>query len=139
MMNTILAQARPGSRPSRSISRRVALVASIAGALVATSGLLLLVVLGGSIELGSAVSYLGWLGCIGFLLVRRRWTPFVSAALSTLILGLLVNQPYATGSLLNPSGNYGHFAGVMIVIICVLLALGGSLGAAAREYRNLSE
>jgi hypothetical protein len=138
-MNVSIAPSAATTNSSRSVATKVALGASIVGALIATSGIALLVVLRAPVELGSAMSYLCWLGSIGVLVGRRRWAPVASAALSAVILVLLANQPYATGSLLNPTGNLGHFVGVLVILTCALLVLGASVLAAARQSHPRKE
>jgi hypothetical protein len=134
-MKLVSVSGSPESRQRDSVFRKVAVGAAIVGALAATAGVATVLILAGSVELGSVISYACWLGSVGVLATGRRWAPMVSATLSAVILGLLANQPYATGSLLNPRGNYGHFAGVVVILCCALLVFGGSLAAAVRSYR----
>lgn len=131
-MNVTLRPAGTTSRRPRAIAEKIALGAAVVGALIATSGVALLAALGNPIELSSLLSYACWLGCVAALAIRPRGVPLASAGLSTVVLILLVNQPYATGSLLNPSGNYGHFAGVAVILTSDLIVLAGSLAAVIR-------
>lgn len=135
-MRASITQIDSRRREPRSAMDRLALAASFVGALAGTGGLLLLVALGGTVELSSAVTYGCWLLSIVAQLARFRGAPLVSALLAAIILYLFEKQPYAMSSLANPSGNYGHFAGVVVILTSVLLLLGASFVSAYRELRS---
>jgi len=73
------------------------------------------------------------------LATRFRWAPLVSTVLGGYNLYLVFTEPYVIESLANPKGPNGglaHFVGDVLVVACAILAFGGSIGAAAQNYRQ---
>jgi plastocyanin len=119
---------------------KIALWSTIVGALSSVGGTAVLAALKGSASTASIVVAVCWLIALVILITRFRWAPVVSTLLTGYIFIALMTESYVIASLASPKdpqiGGLIHFIGDIVTIICAILALGASIGAAIENYRH---
>src|SRR5579859_6729708 len=73
------------------------------------------------------------------LLTHLRWAPIVTTLVGAYLLVVSFIEPFAIEALANPKGPNGgiyHFIGNVLISALAILAFGGSLGEALRNYRG---
>jgi hypothetical protein len=131
------------TRQPPSVLGRIAFWAFLVGGLGGLAGAIALTIASGSTSRDLVVTTVVGLAGAGILATRFRWAPLVSTLLGGYNLYLVFTQPYVIESLVHPKtdpqGGFGHFVGVVIITAIAIIAFGGSIGAAAQNYRQGSQ
>ncbi|MBA2396488.1 MAG: hypothetical protein H0V70_27500 [Ktedonobacteraceae bacterium] len=127
------------SRRSLSPVSKVALGGFLTGAILC-GAVTLVVTLTGGHALTLLITTLAFLAGAIFIATRIRWMPLLSILISGLLFYLIFTEPYVVDSLFNPKtdpqGGFGHFVGDITIIVSLLIAFVGSVGATVQNYRQ---
>ena len=78
--------------------------------------------------------------CMVLIATRMRWMQVASLVLGFYLIYQFVSQPYVISSLMapktDPDGGFGHFVGVVILSMCVLLGVAANIGIILQNYRQ---
>jgi plastocyanin len=134
---------KPGlfSRQPFSTLEKIAFWAAIVLTLAGLGGVITLTITSGSPSADSVTGLACALAIVLILASRMRWAPLVTTVIGAYELYLVGTEPYALASLADPKGpdgGFGKFVGIVIVLACVLLVLGCSIGATVQNYRHSS-
>lgn len=75
---------------------------------------------------------------LGTVLVATgiRWTPLLGTLLGAGLLIVFFNVPYVPYHLANPREEFGFFVVIVLIMACLIVALGSGIGAAVQNYRG---
>lgn len=77
--------------------------------------------------------------CTLLVATRMRWMQVLSLIAGLYLLYQILTQPYVISSVLapktDPQGGFGHFAGVVILAMCTLLAVCANIGLVLQNVR----
>jgi plastocyanin len=75
---------------------------------------------------------------LGAVLVATgiRWTPLLGTLLGVGLLTVFFSVPYVSYHLTNPKEAFGFFVVIVLIIACLVVALGASISAAVQNYRE---
>jgi len=138
-VNNETAQTHLFTRQPLSVFGKIAFWAFLVEGLGSLGGAIALTFGNGSPSLDIVITTVCTLAGAAIIATRIRWTPLVCTVLGAYNLYLIFTVPYVIESLANPkgpNGGFAHFAGDVLVVACAILAFGGSIGAAAQNYRQ---
>ena len=118
---------------------KVAFWTSIVLTLAGLGGVITLFITSGAPSRDSVTGLICSLVIVLLLASRMRWAPILTTIIGAFDLYLVATEPYAVASLADPKGSdggLGKFIGVVIILGCILLVLGCSIGAAIQNYRQ---
>lgn len=123
---------------------RIALWSSVMRFMIASGGLVTLLILSKGAGLRTSQDVIGiasgsLLAAI-VLATRTSWSPWVSTLLTGFVFFLTARDPYELSDLINPKGPNGGFPVFfmdVVVMALALLAFGGSLGLTLDKFRPL--
>ena len=75
---------------------------------------------------------------LGAVLVATgiRWTPLLGTLLGAGLLIVFFNVPYVPYHLANPKEEFGFFVVIVLIVACLVVALGTGIGAAVQNYHE---
>ena len=78
--------------------------------------------------------------CLVLVATRMRWMQILSLVLSLFLIYQILTQPYVLSSIMapktDPDGGFGHFVGVVVLSMCVLLGFFANIGLVLQNYRQ---
>lgn len=131
---------RFSTRQPSSTLNKIAFWMFLVGALSGIGGAVALSIASGTPIWSLILAAITGLICTILVATRMRWLQVISLIGGLYLLYQLVTQPYVISSVLSPktdpNGGFGHFAGVVILAMCTLLAVFANIGIVLQNYRQ---
>jgi hypothetical protein len=126
---------QPSSRLNK-LSFAMFLVGTIAG----IGGAVTLAIASGAPSPDIVLASITSLICTILVATRMRWMQVLSLVVGLYLLYQIFTQPYVISSVLapktDPDGGFGHFVGVVVLLMCILLAVCANIGVVLQNYRQ---
>lgn len=131
---------RFSTRQPSSMLSKLAFWMFLIGALSGIGGAVTLSIASGSLIWSLTIAAVTSLVCTILVATRMRWMQVLSLIGGFYLLYQIFTQPYVISSVLSPKtdpdGGFGHFAGVVILAMCTLLAVCANIGVVLQNYRQ---
>ena len=128
------------TRQPSSTLNKIAFVMFLIGTLSGVGGAVTIAITSGAPSSDSIIAAITGLICTILVATRMRWLQVVSLVVGVYLLYQIFTQPYVVSSILapktDPQGGFGHFVGVVVLAMCVLLAVCANLGVVLQNYRQ---
>jgi hypothetical protein len=137
---TEVKQERWFTRQPTSMLNKLAFAMFLIGTLSSIGGAVALAIASGAPSLDLVLAAITSLVCTLLVATRMRWMQVVSLVLGLYLLYQIFTQPYVISSVLapktDPAGGFGHFVGVIVLSMCILLAVCANIGVVLLNYRQ---